>query len=42
MKGINKNIMCAVNANVLVGENKVSYSRINGSENDVMPNLYDP
>jgi hypothetical protein len=39
---MNKNIMCAINANVLVGENKVPYSRNNGSENDVMPTLYDP
>jgi hypothetical protein len=30
MKGINKNIMCAIIVNVLVGENKASYSRING------------
>jgi hypothetical protein len=42
MKGINKNIMGAPNVNIWVGENKMSYSRINGSENDFMPNLYDP
>jgi hypothetical protein len=33
--------MGARNINVLTGENLISYSRINGSENDFMDNLYD-
>jgi hypothetical protein len=27
--------------NVLIGEHKISYARINGNENDFMNNLYD-
>ncbi len=40
-KGDPKKITSAKNINVLIGENQISYSRINGSENDFMDNLYD-
>jgi hypothetical protein len=33
--------MDAKNINVLVGQNEISYSKINGSENHFMNNLYD-
>jgi hypothetical protein len=44
LKAINdtkKDIMGAINVNVLVGENEFSYFRINGREFDFMDNLYD-
>jgi hypothetical protein len=39
MRGAKKNIKSFRNVNVLVGENKISYCRINGSGNDFMENL---
>ncbi len=33
--------MDAKKINVLVGQNEISYSKINGSENKFMDNLYD-
>jgi len=38
-RGAKKNIMGAKNVNILVGENKITYFRINGSGNDFVDNL---
>jgi hypothetical protein len=32
--------MGAINVNVSIGENYISYSKINGSRNDFMDNIY--
>jgi hypothetical protein len=34
--------MNAINFNVSISENEISYSKINGSENNFMNNLYEP
>ncbi len=39
-KDTKKDIMDAKNISVLLGENWISYCRINGSKNDFMDNLY--
>jgi hypothetical protein len=36
-----KDVMDAINVKVSIGENKISYSKINESGNDFMDNLYD-
>ncbi len=36
-----RNVWKSLNINDLVGENEISYSKIKGSENDFMDNLYD-
>jgi deoxyhypusine synthase len=36
-----KDIMGAKNINVLIGENKISYSKMNENENNILNNLYD-
>ncbi len=41
MKNIEKDIMGVKNISVLVGENEISYFRINENENSFMGNLYD-
>jgi hypothetical protein len=40
-KDTKKDIMGAINVDVLIGENQISYPRINGSGNDFINNLYD-
>jgi hypothetical protein len=40
-KDTKKDIMGAINVDVLIGENRISYSRINGHGNDFINNLYD-
>lgn len=37
-----KKLMNAINFNVSISENEISYSKINGSENNFMNNLYEP
>jgi hypothetical protein len=41
MKNIKKDIMGVKNIGVLVGENEISYFKINGNENNFMGNLHD-
>ncbi len=41
MKNIKKDIMGVKNINVAIGENEISYFKINGNKNNFMGNLYD-
>jgi hypothetical protein len=40
-KDTKKYIMGAINVDVLIGENQISYSRTNGSGDDFINNVYD-